>query len=477
MENGPQTKRIILIVLVLSLCAAGGRQLYSYVIRSLNTGEEQVQAEAAATGEGQEPTETEENAAGEQDSDQSETEAAAKDQGPEHLEDAAAEDQRPEHLGGNAAAEQRPDQSRDAQGFDLSMVPPYSGIAYADINDDVPFFTEADMTTEAFDEYWELDELGRCTGAYACVGPETLPKEGRGEIGSIKPTGWHTVKYEGIDGNYLYNRCHLIGYQLTGQNAEERNLITGTRYMNIEGMLPFENSVFMYVEGTGNHVMYRVRPYFDGDNLLASGVLMEARSVEDPLVQFCAFCYNVQPGVEIDYATGESSGPAFTGTEPEAGAEAAGASDSGESGTAQEGARPEAPGKEAEDSRPEVPGNGSKDSWPEGPEKEAAAGDPASGNKNDDPDQVQEIEAQSGEAEPSDGKEAEQQSGGTEDGRAQDRMTEREVRYIVNTKTGKFHHPSCLSVQDMYEGNKLETSESREELIRRGYTPCRRCRP
>ena len=409
-----------------------------------------------------------------------ESQSESSESGGSHLPGEATEGSYPPGGAATGVTAQKPDE-QPADGsaglFSLDMVPPYSGIAYADINDDVPFFTEADMTTEAFDEYWELDELGRCTGAYACVGPETLPKEGRGEIGSIKPTGWHTVKYEGIDGNYLYNRCHLIGYQLTGQNAEERNLITGTRYMNIEGMLPFENSVFMYVEGTGNHVMYRVRPYFDGDNLLASGVLMEARSVEDPLVQFCAFCYNVQPGVEIDYATGESSGPAFTGTEPEAGAEAAGASDSGESGTAQEGARPEAPGKEAEDSRPEVPGNGSKDSWPEGPEKEAAAGDPASGNKDDDPDQVQEIEAQSGEAEPSDGKEAEQQSGGTEDGRAQDRMTEREVRYIVNTKTGKFHHPSCLSVQDMYEGNKLETSESREELIRRGYTPCRRCRP
>lgn len=162
--------------------------------------------------------------------------------------------------------------------------------------------------------YGNLDALGRCTGACALVGRETLPQEERGNIGMVRPTGWHTVKYDGIDGNYLYNRCHLIGFQLTGQDANEKNLITGTRFMNIEGMLPYEDSVLAYVKGTGNHVLYRVTPVFQGDNLLADGVLMEARSVEDPLVQFCAFCYNVQPGITIDYASGESSGPAFTGS-------------------------------------------------------------------------------------------------------------------------------------------------------------------
>ena len=160
-----------------------------------------------------------------------------------------------------------------------------------------------------------MDTLGRCTGACALVGPETLPQEERGNIGMVKPTGWHTVKYAGIDGNYLYNRCHLIGFQLTGQGANEKNLITGTRSMNVEGMLPYEDSVLAYVKGTGNHVLYRVTPVFEEENLLADGVLMEARSVEDPLVQFCAFCYNVQPGITIDYATGESSGQEFTGNE------------------------------------------------------------------------------------------------------------------------------------------------------------------
>ena len=190
--------------------------------------------------------------------------------------------------------------------FTLTMVPEYSGNAYADINDDIPFFSEDELTAETFQEYWPLDELGRCTGAYACIGPESLPTEPRENISMIEPTGWHSVQYEGIDRGYLYNRCHLIGYQLTGQSANEKNLITGTRYMNVEGMLPFENSVEMYVEGTGNHVLYRVRPYYQGDDLVAAGVLMEAKSIEDPLVQFCAFCYNVQPGIEIDYATGDS---------------------------------------------------------------------------------------------------------------------------------------------------------------------------
>ena len=225
------------------------------------------------------------------------------------------------------------------EAFALSMVPEYSGSIWADVNEDIPFFDErqmeaarrmtsamslqnretgasADLQREySYQVYGDLDALGRCTGACALVGPETLPQEERGQIGMVRPTGWHTVKYDGIDGNYLYNRCHLIGFQLTGQDANEKNLITGTRSMNVEGMLPYEDSVLAYVKGTGNHVLYRVTPVFEEENLLADGVLMEARSVEDPLVQFCAFCYNVQPGITIDYATGESSGQEFTGNE------------------------------------------------------------------------------------------------------------------------------------------------------------------
>ena len=209
----------------------------------------------------------------------------------------------------------QPNKEDEKDLFTLAMVPEYSGNAYVDINDDVPFFSEEELTEENFQEYWPLDELGRCTGAFACIGPESLPTGARENASMIEPTGWQSVKYDSIDGGYLYNRCHLIGYQLTGQSANERNLITGTRYMNVEGMLPFENSVQMYVEGTGNHVLYRVRPYYNGDELLATGVLMEAKSIEDPLVQFCAFCYNVQPGIEIDYATGFSKANETTDSE------------------------------------------------------------------------------------------------------------------------------------------------------------------
>lgn len=203
--------------------------------------------------------------------------------------------------------------------FDLSQVPEYSGEPYVAINDNVPYFTDAEMTTESFEEYSELDALNRCGVTMASIGRDLMPTEKRGNIGHIRPTGWVTAKYDFVDGKYLYNRCHLIGFQLTGENDNERNLITGTRYMNTQGMLPFENMVADYVKETGNHVLYRVTPVFEGDNPLASGVLMEARSVEDngEGISFCVFAYNVQPGVELDYTTGESwaAGQAVQGDE------------------------------------------------------------------------------------------------------------------------------------------------------------------
>lgn len=185
-------------------------------------------------------------------------------------------------------------------------IPEYSGEPYSIINNNIPFFTET--TTECFEEYPELDSLGRCGAAYACVGIDTMPTEERESISEVKPSGWHNKPYDFVDGGYVYNRCHLIGFQLTGENANERNLVTGTRYMNVKGMLPFENEVADYIASTGNHVMYRVTPVFEGDNLVCSGVLMEAYSVEDDGagVQFCVFCFNVQPGVNIDYKTGEN---------------------------------------------------------------------------------------------------------------------------------------------------------------------------
>lgn len=192
--------------------------------------------------------------------------------------------------------------------FDINSIPDYSGKAYIAVNNNTPYFTKSELATKSFEHYAALDSLGRCGVAYASIGIDIMPTEERGSIGSVKPSGWHTIKYENVDGKYLYNRCHLIGFQLSGENANERNLITGTRYMNISGMLPFENMVADYVQETRNHVMYRVTPIFEGKNLLASGVLMEGYSVEDDGdgVCFNVFCYNAQPGIKINYANGDS---------------------------------------------------------------------------------------------------------------------------------------------------------------------------
>ena len=253
----------------------------------------------------------------------------------------------------------------------LADIPAYTDQPYVEINQGKPEFTEEELTTEPYEDYGELDALGRCQTVQACVGKETMPTEERGAIGQVKPTGWHTVKYAGIDGNYLYNRCHLIGYQLTAENANPENLITGTRYMNTEGMLPFEEQVAEYVKETGNHVLYRVTPVYEGDNLVASGVIMEAASVEDEEIRFHVFVYNVQPGIWIDYATGESR------------------------------------------------------------------------------------ESETAESEKKD----------------------EEVTYVVNTNTKKFHKPDCSSIRDTKQQNRKETSETREELIDQGYSPCNRCNP
>ncbi|MBQ8689535.1 MAG: DNA/RNA non-specific endonuclease [Clostridia bacterium] len=193
----------------------------------------------------------------------------------------------------------------------LDEIPEFNGYdAYVPINGNVPFFTEDEIVSTSFEEYSELDSLGRCGVTVACIGIDIMPTEERGDINSVYPSGWEQAKYDTdiVPGGYLYNRCHLIGWQLTGENANKKNLITGTKYINIEGMLPFENMVADYVKDYENHVMYRVTPIFDGSNLLASGVLMEAYSVEDDGagIEFCVYCYNVQPGIFIDYATGES---------------------------------------------------------------------------------------------------------------------------------------------------------------------------
>lgn len=190
----------------------------------------------------------------------------------------------------------------------MSVVPAYSGQAYEEINNNQPFFKDYEIVKGSFEYYSELDELGRCDVCFASVATDLMPTEERGSISSVTPTGWINAEYDSIDGNYLYNRCHLIGFQLTGENANERNLITGTRYLNVDGMLPFENAIADYVEETDNHVVYRSTPVFTGNNLVADGVLLEAYSVEDngQGITFCVYCYNVQPSITIDYATGAS---------------------------------------------------------------------------------------------------------------------------------------------------------------------------
>lgn len=298
--------------------------------------------------------------------------------------------------------------------FDFAAIPAYEGKAYVAVNGNVPFFTEEELSSASYETYGELDPLGRCTVCVASVGQNLMPAEERGNIGAVKPTGWHTVKYDFIDGKYLYNRCHLIGYQLTGENANEKNLITGTRYLNIEGMLPFENMVADYVKETDQHVMYRVTPVFEGDNLLASGVLMEGKSVEDngEGILFCVFAYNVQPGVTIDYATGEST--------------VDGTITNNENTTKQETSQP----TDTDTAKQET-------------------------SQSTDTNTPQPSESVGGE-----------------------QPAQSDVQtYILNTNTHKFHKPGCYSVEKIKPENYAEFTGTREEAIAYGYDPCKNCNP
>lgn len=206
----------------------------------------------------------------------------------------------------------------DSSNITIDNIPAYSGDDYIILNNNIPNFSESDLTTTSFEEYAPLDDLGRCGVAYSNIGTDIMPTEKRESISSVKPSGWHSVKYDIVEGKYLYNRSHLIGYQLTAENANDRNLITGTRYFNTTLMLPYENMVADYIKETNNHVLYRVTPVFEGNNLVATGVQMEAKSVEDngEGIEFNVFVYNVQPGITIDYATGDSalSGEEITNT-------------------------------------------------------------------------------------------------------------------------------------------------------------------
>ncbi len=203
----------------------------------------------------------------------------------------------------------KPSTLKHEESITLDQIPKYDGHPFVVINDNEPYFTKDEITTKSYEFYSDLDSLGRCQYTIASIGKDLMPTEKRGSIGQVKPSGWQTAKYDHVDGKYLYNRCHLIGYQLTAENANEKNLITGTRYLNIEGMLPFENMVADYIKETNNHVMYRVTPIFKENELVARGVLMEGYSVEDQGegITFCIYAYNVQPDVKIDYKTGKNS--------------------------------------------------------------------------------------------------------------------------------------------------------------------------
>lgn len=341
----------------------------------------------------------------------------------------------------------------------LSNLPAYSGEAYVELNNNVPNFGKSDLTTKAFEKYSELDDLGRCGVAYANVCEETMPTEKRGNIGMIKPSGWQTIKYDNVDGKYLYNRCHLIGYQLTAENANEKNLITGTRYLNIEGMLPFENMVADYVEETDNHVLYRVTPIFKGDNLLASGVQMEAYSVEDrgKGVSFNVYCYNVQPDIVIDYSDGSSrladgTIASITLNYKKYSLEV------GQSKTFVATTSPESAAKSVK--------------WYSSNSKIATVN--SSGKVTAKKSGTVTITAKT-----SNGLKAtckvtvKAKSGAAVTGSTSSGNT----TYILNTNTKKFHYPSCSSVKQMKDKNKKEVTCSRDEIIGMGYDPCKRCDP
>jgi DNA-entry nuclease len=325
-------------------------------------------------------------------------------------------------------------------------IPEYSGAAYITINGNVPEFSDEDKkNTDAFENYSDLDSLGRCGQAYANICPELQPTEERGEIGQIKPSGWHTVKYNGlVEGNYLYNRCHLIGYQLAGENANEKNLITGTRYFNTVGMLPFEDEVDDYVDRTGNHVLYRVTPVFEGDNLVANGVQMEAWSVEDEGQGVCfnVFCYNVQPGIYIDYTTGESCIDDTTNA-----AESTATTTNKSAATNTGDSTPTSEGTATTTSKSATSKSGDSTDTSEGT---AATTSKSTTSKSGDSTTTSESTT-------------------TAD---KDSST---CDYILNKNTKKIHLPDCSSVSDMAEKNKVSYNGTIDELESQGYTPCKRC--
>ena len=349
--------------------------------------------------------------------------------------------------------------SAETKKITLSNLPAYSGEAFVELNDNVPSFKKSEMTTKAFEKYSRLDKLGRCGAAFANVCKETMPTEERGDIGKIKPSGWQTVKYDNIDGKYLYNRCHLIGYQLTAENANEKNLITGTRYLNVEGMLPFENMVDDYVEKTDNHVLYRVTPIFKGDNLVASGVQMEAYSVEDKGKGVCfnVYCYNVQPGITIDYKDGSSALSDGTIASIRLNYTKY-ALEVGQSKTFAAITSPESAAKSVK--------------WYSSNNKIATVS--SSGKVT-----ALKVGTVTITAKTANGLKAACKV--TVKAKAEPKVTNNassdKVTYVLNTNTKKFHYPSCSSVGQMKDENKKVVTCSHDEVIKMGYDPCKRCDP
>lgn len=300
--------------------------------------------------------------------------------------------------------------------------------AYNVLNGNEPSFSEAELRNTTINRYSELDSLGRCGRAQVCVGRENMPSLERGPIGQVRPSGWHTVRYDFIEDRYLYNRCHLIGYQLSGENANERNLITGTRYLNVEGMLPFENRIAHYVRVTGNHVLYRVTPIFRGKELVARGVQMEAMSVEDRGrgLKFNVFVPNIQPGVNIDYATGESRA----------------------SGTVSQKSLSRASSHKNKTYRPYAYKYSKSNVKYETQKKADASALTRAGEKPQ--RKAATVTAQ---------------------------LLEPAHDYVINKRSRRFHKPGCQSVYDMKPKNRKYYSGSRQELISQGYKPCGACKP
>lgn len=300
--------------------------------------------------------------------------------------------------------------------------PPYSGEPFVQLRLNSPAISPDEIEDLSFKDYLDLDELGRCVQAYVCLGPETMPDKERGSIGQVKPSGWHTVKYDSIDGKYLYNRCHLIGYQLSGENANEKNLITGTRYLNVEGMLPFENMVADYIKETGNHVLYMSTPYFKDEELVARGVNLQAVSVEDggKAICFNVFIYNVQPGIVIDYSTGESHIR-----------------------------------------------NGEEPYWP----AETTSYSSFSFKKEDEFSSVsseKNISSVSGRKNP-----LQFRKNYTSEEIAS--YVEASSDYVVNIKSKKYHLPSCGMAGKIKDENRKDFHTTKEYLEKQGYSPCKTC--